>query len=45
MEAVKKKLTDKGGWAYVSDPKSPIFGTVVVNCTHTDENGMSWSAY
>ena len=43
--AIKSKLKDTGGWAYVSDPKSPMFGTVVVDCTHSDSRGMAWPDY
>lgn len=38
-------LTDAGGWAYVADPSSPDWGTLYVNCTHTDTKGSVWSAY
>jgi len=26
---------DTGGWGFVNDPKSPQYGSVFVNCTHT----------
>jgi type II secretory pathway pseudopilin PulG len=38
-------LSDAGGWAYLADPASPDYGTVYVNCTHTDTKGSVWSAY
>ena len=36
-------LTDTGGWAYVNDPSSPSFGTLLVNCSHADSKGKSWA--
>jgi len=36
---------DSGGWAYVAEPSSKDWGTVFVNCTHTDTKEASWSAY
>lgn len=38
-------LDDKGGWAYLADRRSQDYGTVFVNCTHTDTRGSVWSAY
>lgn len=38
-------ITDTGGWAYVNDPKSPLWGSFFVNCTHTDSRGKVWSSY
>ncbi len=43
--SLKMKLKDTGGWAYVSDPKSPQFGTVIVDCTHTDSHSSTWYGY
>lgn len=43
--ALRRKLKDTGGWAYVSDPKSPIYGTVVIDCTHTDTRSSVWAEY
>lgn len=37
-------VTDTGGWAYVNDPVSPSFGSLLVNCTHADRKGAVWSA-
>ncbi|MBI5240331.1 MAG: hypothetical protein HY926_07640 [Elusimicrobia bacterium] len=37
--------TDAGGWGYNNDPGHPNFGSIWVNCTHTDINGRSYSAY
>lgn len=36
-------LTDTGGWAYVNDTASPLFGTLLVNCSHADSKGKSWA--
>ncbi len=43
--SLKAKLKDTGGWAYVADPKSPMFGTVIVDCTHSDSRGNQWPDY
>lgn len=36
-------LTDAGGWAYVNDPNSQSYGTIFVNCSHADRNGVAWN--
>lgn len=36
---------DRGGWLYVSDVTSTDWGSIVVNCTHTDTRGTLWLAY
>ena len=38
-------LDDSGGWMYVADPASQEYGTVYVNCTHTDTKGTVWTVY
>ncbi|MFH2203857.1 MAG: type II secretion system protein [Elusimicrobiota bacterium] len=38
-------LTDAGGWGYVNDATSQWYGTIVVNCTHTDSKGSIWTDY
>lgn len=35
-------VTDIGGWAYVNDPASAAYGTLLVNCTHADAKGRRW---
>jgi len=35
-------ITGTGGWAYVNDPSSPDWGTLLVNCTLPDANGKNW---
>lgn len=45
LSALKSKLKDTGGWAYLSDPKSPQYGTVVIDCTHTDSRSTAWYSY
>lgn len=45
MAGLRGKLKDKGGYAYVSDPGSPLNGTVVIDCTHTDSRGTVWYQY
>lgn len=36
---------DGGGWLYDNVPGDSNFGSVWVNCTHTDASGKTWSAY
>jgi hypothetical protein len=36
---------DQSGWFYNNDPKDADFGTVLVNCTHTDLRGSAWTCY
>ena len=38
-------ITDGGGWAYVNAPGDANFGTLWVNCTHTDTKGSGWTTY
>lgn len=35
-------VTDTGGWAYVNDPASASYGTLLINCSHGDSNGKRW---
>lgn len=36
------RFTDAGGWAYVAS--GPQAGLVLINCTHRDPNGSSWTS-
>ena len=36
---------DAGGWAYDNTTTDPNYGTVWVNCTHTDTKGNIWTSY
>lgn len=38
-------ITDSGGWAYVSDPRSPDFGLLYIDCSHRDEKSRFWSEF
>ncbi len=38
-------VRDTGGWAYVNDPKSPDFGLVYIDCSHSDAKGRLWSEF
>ena len=38
-------LGDVGGWGYDSDSSSVRFGSLWVNCTHTDSKATTWSSY
>ncbi|GAG09095.1 unnamed protein product [marine sediment metagenome] len=40
-----KNFRDTGGWGYVNDSASPDWGSVFVNCTHTDSRGKVWYTY
>lgn len=42
---VATNITNAGGWAYVNAMGNE-WGTVLVNCTHTDKTkGVSWTTY
>jgi len=36
---------DAGGWSYVNNSGSVDWGALMVNCTHTDTKGTTWSTY
>jgi prepilin-type N-terminal cleavage/methylation domain-containing protein len=36
---------DTGGWAYEATVGDANMGTLLVNCTHTDSKGTTWSSY
>lgn len=36
---------DSGLWGYVNEPSDPYWGTVYIDCTHTDLTGKTWSSY
>ena len=36
---------DSGGWVFDNAPSSSRYGSVWVNCTHTDTKGSVWSSY
>ena len=38
-------ITDAGGWAYVNTAADSNFGTLWVNCTHTDTKSSAWTVY
>lgn len=37
--------TDEGGWLYNNLPANANVGNVMINCTHTDAKGSTWTAY
>ncbi|PIP82020.1 MAG: hypothetical protein CO113_00515 [Elusimicrobia bacterium CG_4_9_14_3_um_filter_62_55] len=41
----KSDLNDQGGWLFIADPADEDYGTMFVNCTHTDSKGVRWFAY
>lgn len=36
---------DSGRWGYIGNPKDREWGSVFVDCTHTDIQGTVWAAY
>lgn len=38
-------FTDVGGWIYDSAFADSTFGSIYVNCTHTDSKGTVWTQY
>lgn len=40
-----KRPNDAGGWLYDNDPADMNFGTVRINCTHTDSEGKDWASF
>ena len=36
---------DSAGWIYDSAPGDQYYGSMFVNCTHTDTKGTSWESY
>ena len=36
---------DAGGWSYNNTAGNANMGTVMVNCTHTDTKGTTWTTY
>lgn len=36
---------DTGRWGYVNNPSDAQWGTVFIDCTHTDSRGKTWSAF
>ncbi|MFH2204549.1 MAG: hypothetical protein ABIJ96_15655 [Elusimicrobiota bacterium] len=42
---IGKTSTDMGGWLYNNDTTDDGFGSLQVNCTHTDTRSIVWSSY
>ena len=38
-------VTDAGGWSYVNNVTDANFGSLWVNCSHTDTKGTNWTSY
>ena len=45
LVTIETAPSDAGGWSYNNTIGDPNYGTLVINCTHTDTNGKAWSAY
>lgn len=43
--ALQTAADDAGGWSYNSTTTDSKFGSVLINCTHTDTSGKVWAAY
>jgi len=43
--ALTTSADDNGGWQYNNDASSTNYGTIFVNCTHTDAKGTIWTVY
>lgn len=41
----EKAVTDSGGWLYFSNPASPNFGMLIMNCSHKNGNGHEYYKY
>lgn len=41
MDELAEKVDDAGGWLYVNDKTTPMWGTIVFNCRHHDINDKS----
>ncbi|MFA6030679.1 MAG: hypothetical protein WC969_12550 [Elusimicrobiota bacterium] len=39
------RSSDTGRWGYVNEPASKDFGTVWVDCTHTDMKERNWTQF
>ncbi len=39
------QTASRGDWFYDNDETEPQFGTVQINCVHTDLKGMIWTSY
>lgn len=44
-DEIKAKITGKGGYFYVDDESSKMYGYFGVNCKEPDSEGMSWYLY
>lgn len=40
-----KAPDDSGGWLYNNIPGDANMGSIMVNCTHTDTRGTTWTSY
>jgi len=43
--SINAQMGDLGGWGYDNNTTDSNFGTLWVNCTHTDTKGTNWTAY
>ncbi len=43
--ATTSGFDDASGYAYVNVATDPNFGTLFINCTHTDTKGSVWTTY
>ena len=45
MDELATKVDDAGGWIYVNDKSSPLWGTIIINCNHKDVNASTTYMY
>lgn len=45
MEELLKQVDDAGGWLYVNDKASEMWGTLLINCSHPDVYGEKAPMY
>ena len=45
IEDLYQKVGDSGGWLYVGDKTSPIWGTVILDCNHKGYSGAAMFRY
>ena len=45
MAELARLVDDAGGWLYVNDKGSPLWGSVLINCAHSDPNNPETYVY
>lgn len=42
VDVLDGEIHDTGAWIYVSDPASPLYGSLLIDCTHQNSSGQEW---